>query len=284
MKCRRREIHCQFLSYGEAMFHLRYLATALVAGLVSGCGVSSVTDVGLDSPKLGHGSSHANLANAGTANSALDGAAAASTPAQPEAVKQSVNALTSVATPGSMAYKIGPLDVVDVSVFKVPELSKTVQLSEAGTMNYPLVGELNVAGMTAREVEQRLTKMLGEKYLRNPQVTVFVKEHNSQRITIEGTVKKPGVYPIKGGMSLLQAVAMAQGMDAAVSDNTLVVFRNDQGKRSAAKFNVAELRSGKVADPQLQAGDVVVANPSAIKQGFEFVLKSLRLTSVFALL
>ncbi len=197
-------------------------------------------------------------------------------------VKKSVAAITSVATPGSKAYKIGPLDVVEITVFKVPELSKVVQLSEVGTLNYPLIGELNVAGMTARQVEQKLTAALGEKYLRNPQVSVFVKEYNSQRITIEGTVKKPGVYPLKGGLTLLQAVALAEGMDATVSDNTLVVFRTTQGKKSVAKFDIGELRSGAIGDPPLRAGDVIVANPSQVKQGFDFILKSLRLTSVFA--
>ncbi len=244
----------------------------MVAVWVNGCGVSSVTDVGIDTPKLGVNSDDGAVAGPHQLSTKSD------------EVGKKVTALTSVATPGSKAYKIGPLDVVEVTVFKVEDLSKTVQLSEAGTMNYPLIGEINVAGKTAREVEQTLTKKLGSRYLQNPQVTVFVKEHNSQRVTIEGTVKKPGVYPIKGGMTLLQAVALAQGIDTSVSDDSLVVFRNDQGKRSAARFNLTELRSGKVGDPQLQAGDIIVANPSAFKQGFDFVLKSLRLTSVFALI
>ncbi len=250
----------------------------LAAALVSACGVSSVTDVSLDSPRLGHGGEGEVVTGANSL------AAKSSDVAKSPDVGKSVAALTSVANPGSKAYKIGPLDVIEISVFKVPELSKSVQLSEAGTMNYPLVGEINVAGKTAREVEQKLTKTLGDKYLQNPQVTVFVKEHNSQRITIEGTVKKPGVYPIKGGMSLLQALAVAQGLDTSISDDTLVVFRKAEGKRSAARFSMADLRSGKVSDPELQAGDVIVANPSAVKQSFDFILKALRLTSVFAVI
>ena len=100
---------------------------------------------------------------------------------------------------------------MDVSVFKVPELSKSVQVADTGTINLPLVGEVPAAGKTAQEVEQDLTKKLGAKYLQNPQVTVFVKEYNSQRVTIEGAVKKPGVYPVRGKTSLLQFIAMAEG-------------------------------------------------------------------------
>ena len=114
--------------------------------------------------------------------------------------------------PASKTYKVGPGDVLEVTVFKTPELSKNVQISEAGTINFPLIGELAVAGMTAREIEKELGQGLGAKYLQNPQISVFVKEYHSQRITIEGAVKKPGVYPIAGGLSLLQAVAQAGGI------------------------------------------------------------------------
>ena len=100
-----------------------------------------------------------------------------------------------------------------MTVFQAPELSKTIQVSEAGTINFPLIGELDAAGKTAREIEQELSKKLGTKYLQNPQISVFVKDHFSQRITVEGAVKKPGVYPIAGGMSLLQAMAEAQGFE-----------------------------------------------------------------------
>jgi polysaccharide export outer membrane protein len=100
--------------------------------------------------------------------------------------------MTAVTDPSSSAYKIGPLDVLDISVFKVAELSKSVQVADGGTINLPLVGEVPAAGKTAQEVETDLTAKLGAKYLQSPQVTVFVKEYNSQRVTVDGAVKKPG--------------------------------------------------------------------------------------------
>jgi polysaccharide export outer membrane protein len=204
-------------------------------------------------------------------------------PATTDSLQASAEAIAAVTTPGTSAYKIGPQDVIEISVFKVPELSKAAQVSEAGTVNLPLVGEVIVAGKTAREFEQRLTQQLGAKYLQKPQVTVFVKEYNSQRITVEGAVKRPGVLPIQGTMSLLQAVAMSQGLEET-SDDTVLVFRNANGVRQAARFDVSEIRTGSADDPQLLAGDVVVAGTSSLKKNFNGFLKVLPVAGLFALL
>lgn len=203
--------------------------------------------------------------------------------AAPARAARTAEAFTSVATPGSSAYKIGPLDVLDVSVFKVPELSKTVQVADAGTVNLPLVGEIPAAGRTAQEVERDLTKQLGAKYLKSPQVTVFVKEYNSQRVTIEGAVKKQGVYPIRGRTTLLQFIAMADGLDS-VSDSTVLVFRQTDGGRMAARFDIDAIRSGTAEDPVIYSGDVIVANSSMLKGAFNNVLKMLPLAGTFMLL
>jgi polysaccharide export outer membrane protein len=180
---------------------------------------------------------------------------------------------TAVSTPGNTAYKIGPQDVLDVSVFKVPELSKSVQVADSGTINLPLVGEVAAAGKTAQEVERDLTKKLGAKYLQSPQVTVFVKEYNSQRVTIEGAVKKPGVYPVRGKTSLLQFIAMAEGLDPAAQDE-IVVFRQIDGKRVAGKFDVEEIRAGTQQDPAIREGDVIVVTSSGMKAAWQTFLKA----------
>lgn len=187
------------------------------------------------------------------------------------------------AVPATSGYKIGPADVLDITVFKVPELSKTVQVAETGTINLPLVGEIPAAGKTTQQVERELTALLGAKYLQNPQVSVMVKENNSQRLTIEGAVKNPGVYPIKTETSLLQLVAMAGGLETT-SDSTVLILRTSNGKRSAAKFDVSALQRGQGEDPTLQSGDVVVAGTSAIRSGFNSVLKALPLAGLFTLL
>ena len=190
---------------------------------------------------------------------------------------------SSFGTQTSNAYRIGPFDVLDISVFQVPELTKSVQVADSGTINLPLVGEVRVAGKTPSEVERDLTSKLGADYLQNPQVSVYVKEYNSQSVTVSGAVKKPGVYPIKGKTSLLQAVAMAGDFDEG-SDSSVLILRQNGGKRMAARFDVSAIQKGQAEDPALQAGDQIVAGSSAIKKGFNTILKALPLVGTFALL
>ncbi len=199
------------------------------------------------------------------------------------AARKAAEKLVAVSTHGSTAYKIGPLDVLDVSVFKVEELEKTVQVSNIGTVNLPLVGEVPAAGSTARDLEKLLEKRLGAKYLQNPQVTVNIKQYNSRRVTVEGSVKKPGVYPIMGSNSLIQFIALAGGLDDN-SDLTVLILRTTDGNRSAAKFNLGSIRSGLAKDPVIKSGDVIVANSSALKKGFNSIMKAVPLVGAFALL
>ena len=198
--------------------------------------------------------------------------------------KTATDAFIAVTTPGNTAYKVGPEDVLDVSVFKVPELSRTAQVADGGTINLPLVGEIQAAGKTARDIEVDLTKKLGDKYLKSPQITVFVKEYNSQRVTIEGAVKKPGVYPIRGKSSLLQMVANAGGLEELADQSSVVVVRQVNGKRYAGRFDIDAIRKGTTEDPALQQGDVIIANTSDAKAALQTFLKILPAANVFALL
>lgn len=195
----------------------------------------------------------------------------------------SLDALKAAATPGSNAYKIGNQDVLDISVFKLPEMSKPFQVSDSGSVSFPLLGEVKAAGRTTQELERELTGKLGAKYLQNPQVTVMVKEYNSQRVLLDGAVTKPGLYPVQGNSSLLQVIAQSGGL-TPMADSTVVVFRTVDGKKSVAKFDVESIRSGQIQDPVVLTGDVVVASNSAMKDGFDKFLKLIPALGVFALL
>lgn len=197
--------------------------------------------------------------------------------------RDAVDALAGMTTPGAAGYLIGPLDILDVTVFKVPELSKTVQVSEFGRFGYPLVGEVQAAGRSPRDLEKELTRQLGDKFLRNPQVTVLVREYNSQRYTVEGAVKKAGVFPMQGNVTLMQAIANAQGLEP-LSDETLVIFRQIDGQASIARFALSDLRSGKIEDPMLKSGDIVMAPSSDMKEGMQTLFKAAPLIGLFALL
>lgn len=272
---------------------------ALVAAGLGGCGASltegtSASSVGLQHVSNDSAAAPGAGAPTGTTTASVAGGASVAAPGTSSTGTSSTNAsgtglakaaaeVTASATPGNSAYKIGPLDVLDVSVFKVPDLSKTVQVADTGTINLPLVGEVVAAGRTAQEVERDLTKQLGAKYLQSPQVTVFVKEYNSQRVTIEGAVKKPGVYPIRGRTTLLQVIAQAEGTTDLAEDQ-IVVFREDGGKRQAAKFDMKAIRAGNADDPIVQKGDTVVVGTSSFAYGYQQLLKALPIGSFLAIL
>ena len=261
------------LSKGVPGPAIAWLAMALALGCLNGCGVSSVTDVssGLTENPVAEKTVMTGVSSGGaTATQAITSAAA----------KKEVEKATAVSNPKSNAYKIGPDDIIEVAVFKVPELSKAAQVNESGSINLPLLGEVPAVGRTTREMEQDLTKSLGAKYLRNPQVNVSVKEYNSQRVTLEGDIKKPGIYPFRGRMTLLQLVASAGGFEAT-ADTEVIVFRGTEGKTTAAKFEFEDIRAGKAKDPELMSGDVIIVNSSAAKTAFQNVLKALPLAGFF---
>jgi polysaccharide biosynthesis/export protein len=241
------------------------MATACV-GLLGGCG-STLTSASGD-PLAGAAGPTESKTGMG-----FSAEPAAATPTDRANLTKVADQFTSMSTPGARAYKVGPQDVLDISVFKVPELTKSVQVAESGSINLPLVGEIQAAGKTAQDIERDLAKKLGTKYLQSPQVTVFVKEYNSQRVTVDGAVKKPGVYSIRGNTSLVQVLAMAEGLDATTASSDVVIFRTVDGKRFAAHFDVDDIRAGKASDPAMRQGDVVVADTSSAKMVMNTIFK-----------
>jgi polysaccharide biosynthesis/export protein len=199
------------------------------------------------------------------------------------AASQAADKLTSAATVGNSAYMIGPSDVLDISVYQVPDLTKTVQVGDDGTINYPLVGDVPAAGKTAHQLEHELQGKLGASYIRAPQVSVFVKESNSQRVTIEGSIKNSGVFSLKGRTTLEQVVAMAGGINMDTDSGDIVVFRTVNGTRSAARFDIDAIKSGKAEDPEIQPGDVIVVDTSSTKLALANVLKVLPLATTAAI-
>lgn len=193
------------------------------------------------------------------------GASSEPAPEETKQLARSVGAFVAASTPGNTAYKIGSQDVLEIVVFKVPELTRSVQVADSGSINLPLVGEVAAAGRTAQQLERDLTAHLGTTYLKNPQVSVYVREFNSQRVTIEGAVKKPGVYPVRGKNSLLQLVAVAEGVDRDTASSSIMMFRTHDGQRIAAEFNLDDIREGRAEDPAIQDGDVIVVPTSAGK-------------------
>jgi polysaccharide export outer membrane protein len=164
-------------------------------------------------------------------------------------------------------YKIGPQDVLIIDVFQVPDLSRTVQVDAKGSVLLPLIGQVSVGGQTPQQVADLVTNELGKNYMKDPQVTVTVKESASQKVTVDGAVVQPGIYPIQSSTTLSQAIALARGPDTTLADiSHVAVFRNSGPTRTAAVFNLSDIREGKTADPQVVANDVIVVETSGTRR------------------
>ncbi|MBS7539994.1 polysaccharide biosynthesis/export family protein [Ancylobacter lacus] len=179
-------------------------------------------------------------------------------------------------------YRLGALDTVSVNVFGVEEMTGDFQVSPAGAISFPLIGTVPASGMTTQQLQATLTKKLAADYLQSPQVSVAVKDYNSQRVTVDGSVAKPGVYPITGTSTLLQALAQAGGPDRYSDPQSVLIFRNVGAQRTVARFDVTQLRAGKAEDPAIKAGDVVVVPESSMKVGARDWLQFLPVAGLFA--
>ncbi len=187
-----------------------------------------------------------------------------------------------VAAPAS-EYRIGVGDKLDVRVFQVADLSfEELVVDTSGNINLPLIGAVRGAGRTAGEMSFDIAERLAAQYLRNPQVTVTVKEAASQKITVDGAVTKPGVYEMRGSTSLLQAVAMAEGPTRVADLTKVAVFRSIDGRRSVAIFDLSAIRQGRAADPAVLGDDVIVVDTSRLNSTLREIVAAIPAFAAFA--
>lgn len=199
-------------------------------------------------------------------------------------------AAASVATPADPLkeivddYRIGPSDLLEVSVFQVPELSRTVRVNSRGGLTLPLIGEIQAGGLTGQQLEARIAQRLQEKYLQDPQVSVFIKEFVSQRVTVSGEVVKAGVFPISGRTTLMQAIAMAGGLGKFGDENDVKVFRDRRdGSREVLEYDLEAILQGQAEDPVVTTSDVIVVGKANGRAAFKGFTESVRDISVFGL-
>nr|WP_306267827.1 polysaccharide biosynthesis/export family protein [Pararhizobium sp. IMCC3301] len=156
-------------------------------------------------------------------------------------------------------------DLLEVDVFEVDELDREVRIDPNGRISLSLIGSVQASKKTISQLETDIERAYGEKYLQNPEVSVFVKESAGQRVTVDGAIQKPGIYPVSSTSSLLQVVAQAGGFKEIADTTKLYVFRDFDGEKLVANYNVKEIRNGKKADPRIFGGDVIVSFSSGSK-------------------
>lgn len=178
-------------------------------------------------------------------------------------------------------YTLGPADVVQVSVFGVSDLDGEYDVNFQGAIDFPLLGAVPAAGKTTTRLSQDLESKLGAQYLQNPQVRVTVLEAVSERITVDGSVVNPGIYDLQGQMSLLQAVALAGGPSEGANLKKVLIFRQIDGQRMAAAFNLKDIREGEERDPQVYGNDVIVMDGSGAKSRYENLWRAAPIIGLF---
>lgn len=157
------------------------------------------------------------------------------------------------------AYRIGPGDLLELKVFEVKELDQTVRVSEDGSITLPLLGRVVVEGLTQDGVAQKLTGLLSAKYVKNPQVTIFIKEYKSQQVAVIGAVERAGSYELVGRKNLLQIISMAGGFSENAGNDAFILREGPDGKTSTIIIDLKDLlgNGNQALNVTLEPNDVI---------------------------
>lgn len=172
------------------------------------------------------------------------------------------------------ASLIGPLDVINVEVFGVPDLTRELQVDLGGRIAMPLIGEIDARGKTPSELSEQIASLLRGRYVRNPNVTINVKSSVSQVVTVDGQVKQPGLYPVTNQTTLMRAIAAARGLDEYAKLDDVVILRTVNNQRMAGLYNIGEIRRGGYTDPAIYANDVVIVGDSPARRLFRDIVST----------
>lgn len=157
------------------------------------------------------------------------------------------------------AYRIGPGDLLELKVFEVDQLSQTVRVSEDGSLTLPLLGRVVVEGLTQEGVVQKLAGLLQAKYVKNPQVTIFIKEYKNQQVAVIGAVVKAGNYELVGRKNLLHIISMAGGFTETAGDDAFILREGPDGKSATIAIDLKDLlvNGNQALNVPIEPNDVI---------------------------
>lgn len=199
-------------------------------------------------------------------------------------------ATTEIGAPDSTLFvqggeaRVTPLDVLEIRVYGAKDLDGSYQVDPAGEIKFPLIGQTQAEGYTSFELATVLETKLGEKYLQKPQVTVRISEVNGQQFTVDGAIGRPGMYPVRGQLTLLQALALSGGPSANANLSGVIIFRTIEGQRKAARFDLRKIRVGESVDPVIFGNDLIVIDGREANEAYENVLRGLPVIGIFSFL
>jgi polysaccharide export outer membrane protein len=145
----------------------------------------------------------------------------------------------------------------------------------------PLIGNVVAVDRTTQQLQEDLKEKLQVAYLKNPDVTVGITKSNGSNITVDGSVNNPGVFPVAGKVTLIQAIAMAQGTNQGANEHRIAIFRQIDGQRMAAAFDLDSIRKGEDKDPLVYRGDIIVVDGSSTKTAYRDILTSIPILGLF---
>jgi polysaccharide export outer membrane protein len=156
-------------------------------------------------------------------------------------------------------FRLGAGDVLNVFIWKHQELSTIVTVRPDGKINYPLIGEIEAKGLTLGEIEERINKQLKQQ-IQDPQVTVILEATHSFRIFVLGEVMQPGVFDLKGPVTVIQALAMARGFTTFASRNKVFIVNSGRGGEQRIPFSYSTFVQGEDNNQNvmLRPGDTVI--------------------------
>ena len=176
---------------------------------------------------------------------------------------------------------VRPGDKLNITVFQFPDLSGEYLVDVAGNVDMPLIGTVEAAGSSPADLRRRLEALYRESYLTDPTINVAVTQTTTPAITVEGSVRDPGVFEIDRELTLLQAVAMANGLDTYANPKKVVIFRQIDGRRAAAAFDLSAIRDGEMEDPQVFGNDIVVVDGSGLPGSIRDLIQFIPLIALF---
>ncbi len=158
---------------------------------------------------------------------------------------------------------LGPGDLFEVSVLGEKDLPKEYRVQPDGSIGFPYIDRIEVAGLEPQQIEELIkTKLVERQILVAPQVTLIVKQYNSKKVSVIGSVQKPGSLPWTEGMKLVEAISLAGGFTALADADHVLLTRNvSAAKTVTAVISVDDITDGKMADIPLQAGDTIKVTP-----------------------
>lgn len=158
-------------------------------------------------------------------------------------------------------YVISPDDVLDISVYGESDLTTVAKVSRDGSINYPLLGNIQAGGLTIRQLESSITDLLQRDYLVNPQVKVSIKEYS--QISILGEVRNPGSYQLKENLTLTQAIALAGDFKDSADTAKVKIIRSKPGAGESSIYEVDfdDILNKKIKDPEIKANDKIIVEP-----------------------